>query len=231
MNKDDLISDEQIGAFTDGELEAEDENRIFTLAEKRPELDARLCQQRKLKEMVQHAYRDIPTPERHSPRGGAGWNLVSLAAAAALLLAVGIAGGWLGSKFFDRQVGPGASTAQSSQDTWLLHVSNSDPAQMQKALSRAEELMNGPGASANRRVEIVANEGGLDLLRSDVTPFADQIRVLAEQDVLFFACSRAIERLEERGVKVRLVPEADTRYSALDRVVLRMQQGWTYEKI
>jgi intracellular sulfur oxidation DsrE/DsrF family protein len=102
---------------------------------------------------------------------------------------------------------------------------------MQKALSRAEELMNGPGASANRRVEIVANEGGLDLLRSDVTPFADQIRVLAEQDVLFFACSRAIERLEERGVKVRLVPEADTRYSALDRVVLRMQQGWTYEKI
>jgi hypothetical protein len=30
---------------------------------------------------------------------------------------------------------------------------------------------------------------------------------------------------------VQLVPEANTHYSALDRVVLRMQQGWTYEKI
>ena len=91
--------------------------------------------------------------------------------------------------------------------------------------------MNGPGATSHSRVEIVANEGGLDLLRSDRTPFADRIRELAEQDVLFFACSRAIERLQEQGVEVRLVPEANTHYSALDRVVHRMQQGWTYEKI
>ena len=80
-------------------------------------------------------------------------------------------------------------------------------------------------------MEIVANEGGLNLLRSDTTPYAQRIRQLAEKDVLFFACSKAIERLEERGINVRLVPEAKTRYSALDRVVLRMQQGWTYEKI
>ena len=102
---------------------------------------------------------------------------------------------------------------------------------MQMALRRAGELMNGPDATEARRVEIVANEGGLDLLRSDVTPFAEQIRTLAEQDVLFFACTKAIERLEEQGIQVNLLPEANTDYSALDRVVLRMQEGWQYIKI
>jgi intracellular sulfur oxidation DsrE/DsrF family protein len=231
MNREDLISDEQLNAFTDGELEADEENRIFTLAEESAELDKRLCQHRKLKEMVQHAYRDVPKPHRRDPHGGPRSSLLSLAAAAILLLAVGVAGGW----FVSRSTGGGEiapiATAATSQETWLLHVSSSNPERMQIALQRARELMEDPAASPARRVEIVANEGGLDLLRSDVTPFGDQIRQLAREDVLFFACSRAVERLRERGVDVRLVPEADTRYTALDRVVLRLQEGWAYEKI
>ena len=231
MNKDDIISDEQLGAFTDGELEADEENRVFTLSEQCPELDARLCQQRKIKEMVQHAYRDIPRPRRDDPRLVSRRSLISLAAAAVLLLAVGMAGGWFAARSADGGMAPAGPALATNSDTWLLHVASSDPAHMQRALDRAEELMTGLGASAHRQVEIVANEGGLNLLRSDTTPFANRIRQLAEQDVLFFACNRAIERLREQGVEVHLVPEADTRYSALDRVVHRMQQGWTYEKI
>jgi intracellular sulfur oxidation DsrE/DsrF family protein len=231
MKKDNLVSDEQLGAFTDGELEPEDENQIFTLSEQCPELDARLCQQRKLKEMVQHAYRDIPRPRRGNPRGAGPRSLASLAVAAMLLLVVGAAGGWFASRSIDGGVASVAPVVATDRDTWLLHVSSSDPVHMQRALDRAEELMTEAGASANRQVEIVANEGGLNLLRSDTTPFAERIRALAAQDVLFFACSRAIERLKEQGVEVRLVPEANTHYTALDRVVHRMQQGWTYEKI
>ena len=231
MKKDDIISDEQLSAFTDGELESEEENRIFTLSEECGELDARLCQQRKVKELVQHAYRDIPKPRGRDRRGGRRGSLFNLAAAAAIALAVGLAGGWMASRSLEGGTPPAAAAVPASQDTWLLHVASSDPARMRLALDRAEELMNAPGASEASRVEIVANEGGLDLLRSDRTPFADRIRELAEQDVLFFACSKAIERLEEQGVDVHLLPEANTRYSALDRVVYRMQQGWTYEKI
>jgi len=231
MKKDDMVSDEQLSAFTDGELESEEENRIFTLSEACPELDARLCQQRRLKELVQHAYREVPEPRRRESRGGPRGGLLSLAAAAVLALAVGLAVGWVASRSLDREAVATGAAVLASQDTWLLHVASSDPARMQMALDRADELMNGAGGSATRQVEIVANEGGLDLLRSDRTPFADRIRELAGQDVLFFACSRAIERLEEQGVEVRLVPEANTHYSALDRVVHRMQQGWTYEKI
>jgi intracellular sulfur oxidation DsrE/DsrF family protein len=230
MKKDELISDEQLNAFTDGELESEEENRIFSQAELDPELDARLCQHRKLKEMVQHAYRDVGpgrTPAQGLPRR----SLLGLAAAALMLLAIGAAGGWLTTRAFDSGAAAAAAPVVASHERWLLHVASSDPRDLERALNRADQLTADAGTPAQRRVEIVANEGGLDLLRSDVTPFGDRIRQLAEQDVLFFACSRAIERLEQQGITVRLVPEANARHTALDRVVLRLQDGWSYEKI
>lgn len=231
MKRADLISDEQLNAFADGELEADEENRIFSMAEECPDLDARLCQQRKLKELVQHAYRKVPRPRRRDGGGRSGGRLLSLGAAAILMLAVGLVSGWTASRMLLPDVGPGAAAVAAQSDRWLLHVVSSDPADMKRALARAEQLMVSSADVHEHRVEIVANEGGLDLLRSDVTPFAARIRELAEQDVLFYACSRAIKRLEERGVEVRLLPEADTRYMALDRVVLRLQDGWNYEKI
>ncbi len=230
MKREDLPSEEQLNAFTDGELEADEENRIFSLADECTELDARLCQQRKLKELVQHAYRDVPRPRRRDGGPHSRGSLLSLAAAAVLLLLVGVAGGWFAGRAHDSGMAA-AAVAPTSADTWLLHVTSADPVQMQRALNRADELMSAGTGPSRRQVEIVANEGGLDLLRSDRTPFAERIRELAEHDVLFFACSRAIERLEEQGVPVVLLPEANSRYSALDRVALRLQQGWTYEKI
>ena len=228
MKKDEQVSEEQLNAFTDGELDTEEESRIFELSDESLELDARLCQQRKLKEMVQHAYRNVPQARTRSAQTGSRGRVLGMAAAAMLLLAMGVSIGW----FASLTMGPGQNGALVAQsDTYLLHVTTSDPQRMQAALRRADELMNGPGATDARRVEIVANESGLDLLRSDVTPFAAQIRTLAEQDVLFFACTKAIERLEAQGIHVKLLPEANTEHSALDRVVLRMQQGWEYVKI
>lgn len=230
MNKDERISDEQLGAFMDGELDTEEESRIFVAAETCPELDTRLCQQRKLRELLQHAYRDPPRPVRPGGKGRRHRKLFGLAAAAVLLLLAGLSAGWFAGRVLDGGVSSGGQLVAANPDSWLLHVASDDPARMEMALDRAEELASGSDGVV-RHVEIVANESGLNMLRSDVTPYAGRIRRLAEDDVLFFACSRAIERLEERGIKVRLVPEADTNFSALDRVVYRMQQGWTYEKI
>lgn len=234
MKNDDVLSEEQLNAFIDGELDAEEENRVFDLAEGCPELDARLCQQRKLKEMVQHAYRNVPQAKKQNATSHSGKRLLGLSIAAMLLLATGLTVGW----FSARVLGPGqadatmtAAASQAQSGSYLLHVSTSDPARMEMVLNRADEIMNGPGATESTRVEIVANEDGLDLLRSDVTPFSAEIRELAEKNVMFFACTRAVERLERMGIDVKLLPEANANYSALDRVVLRMQQGWNYVKI
>jgi intracellular sulfur oxidation DsrE/DsrF family protein len=233
MKDHEMISEEQLNAFTDGELDAEEESRVFELSETCPELDGRLCRQRKLKELVQHAYREIPQPRRlpggRTPSG----RLLGAAVAALLLLCGGFAIGWFAS------VTTGArsdltqvSAVQSQQEPLLIHITSSDPQRMEQALRHARKLLDESTREGEaHQVEIVANEGGLDLLRSDVSPFAAEISALAEQDVLFFACTRAIERLQNQGVEVDLLPEANDQYTALDRVVTRMQQGWHYLRI
>ena len=236
MNKDDIISDEQLNAFTDSELDTEEENRILNLSEDSPELSKRMCEQRRLKEMVRHAYRDVPQPRHKLERKGKS-NRLFVSAVAAILLAVGGFAGWFGSISLNARhnslLNEGAvnQVVAANPEPYLLHVTSGDPERMRAALQRAQQLLSDSDGNQAHRVEIIANETGLDLLRSDVTPFGDQIRSLYEQDVLFFACTKAIEKLEAQGIQVQLVPEANSHYSALDRVVLRMNEGWIYEKI
>ena len=233
MNRDDHFSEEQLNAFVDGELDPEEKSRLYNESAHSPELDHRLCQHRKLKELVRHAYDEVPSASpggpplrRTGPFGGA---LV-----AGVLLAIGMTAGYLGHALTSPAGEPRqATTAQIVQqpENYLLHVVSGDFEQMQSALAHAKFLLESADEGDVRRVEIVANERGLDLLRSDVTPFADEIRALQQSDVVFYACARSIQRLEEKGVRVVLVPDIQQDYTALDRVVMRMQDGWKYEKI
>ncbi len=223
-------SEEQLHAFVDGELDSVEKNRVFELAEGAPEIDAQLCEYRKLKDMLRHAYSEPPRPSPRpfaSSRGAAGLRLV---AGIALLAAGGVVG-WLAHGPPAGEPSDASRTAANvpaQADRLLLHVASADPASLEAALDLAERAIS---EGSGRQVEVVANEGGLDLLRADVTPFADRIAELAEQDVVFFACSTAIQRLRDKGVDVRVLPQANVRYSALDRVVLRLQEGWQYQKI
>jgi intracellular sulfur oxidation DsrE/DsrF family protein len=229
MNRDERFSEEQLNAFVDDELDPEEKQRVFSEASHNEEFDQRICKQRKVKDLVKLAYEEVPRPGRKGPaplgRGG----LFSRALVASLLLAFGMAMGFLGRT----AIGPAADevVAAAEPHSYLLHVASGAPEDMAAALQRAEHLLASAPDDGPRHVEIVANEQGLNLLRSDVTQFASEISLLQAHDVVFYACSKTIQRLEERGVAVQLVPHAIADYTALDRVVLRMQEGWTYEKI
>jgi intracellular sulfur oxidation DsrE/DsrF family protein len=235
MTRDDDFSEERLNAFVDGELASEESSRMYDEASRSLELEQRLCQQRTLKELVRHAYGEVPAAEGRSSRPSErrslfGWSLV-----AGVLIAVGLTGGYLGHDYIRRMpeqdaVSMAAQTV-AEPDNYLLHVISNDPAQMYAALEYASFLLDSEGGDEVGRVEIVANEKGLDLVRSDVTPYAAEIARLQERNVVFYACSRTIERLEEDGVDVKLVPDTHEEYTALDRVVMRMQQGWKYQKI
>jgi intracellular sulfur oxidation DsrE/DsrF family protein len=229
MNRDEQFSEEQINAFVDDELDPEEKSRILAEARHCEDLDQRLCQQRKLKELVKLAYEDVPGPKRKAPGSLGRGGLFGRALAASLLLALGLVLGFVGRQAIDSTIDPAAVAAQP--DKYLLHVASGAPRDMAAALERAEMLLASSPDDGVRQVEIVANEQGIDLLRSDVTQFATEISVLQDNDVVFYACSKTIERLEEHGVEVRLVPHTIVEYTALDRVVSRMQEGWQYEKI
>jgi len=230
MNRDERFSEEQLNAFVDDELEPEEKARVYSEASHQPELDKRLCQQRKTKELVKLAYHDVPQPKRKGTRSLGRGGLFGRALAASVLLALGIAAGFLGKTALD-QTSDATLVAATEPNKYLLHVASGDPVELAAALERAEYLLESAPDGGVRQVEIVANEQGLNLLRSDVTQFASEISVLQANDVVFYACSKTIQKLENDGVEVRLVPHTIAEYTALDRVVTRMQEGWQYEKI
>ena len=234
MKKDEHFSEEQLNAFVDGELDPEEKSRLYNESAHSPELDQRLCQLRKLKELVGHAYDDVPPANRPGGPPLRRSGPFGRALVAGVLLAIGATAGYLGHGPNSTETAskPSATAQiQEQADNYLLHIVSGDPEQMQSALAHARYLLESADDGGLRRVEIVANERGLDLLRSDVTPFAEEIRTLQENNVVFYACARSIQRLEETGVKVILVPDIRQDYTALDRVVMRMQDGWKYEKI
>jgi intracellular sulfur oxidation DsrE/DsrF family protein len=237
MKKDHHVSEEQLNAFVDGELESEETNTFFNEAEQSAELDQRLCQQRKLKELVKHAYREVPEPRQPSSVRRLPNSMFGLALVASVLLVTGaIAGLFLHGYFEHGSINGGYAAVSNSKPAaitgnYIIHVSSGDSDKMELALQKAQAMLSSAGPGALRRVEVVANEKGLDLLRSDVTRFKDEISYLASEQVVFYACSKTIQRLQEKGVDVRLVPEAVQGFTALDRVVLRMHEGWQYIKI
>jgi len=234
MNKDEHISEEQLNAFVDGELESEEKSRLLNESEHSAELDHRLCQQRKLKELVKHAYVDVPPPKHIASSQLAQSGFLGRSLVAGVMLVLGLSGGFLVHNYFDQtQVSTTSVVSEPVAEiqNYLLHVVSGEPEQMLAALEQARYLLESADEDEFRQVEIIANEQGLNLLRSDITPFAEQITALQENNVVFYACSKTIERLEEKGVKVQLVPYANPDFTALDRVVTRMQAGWKYEKI
>ena len=237
MSKDKNISEEQLNAFVDGELESEERTCLFDEAERSTELDQRLCQQRKLKELVKHAYREVPEPNRLLTGRRSSSSVLGLSLVASLLLGLGAVAGLVAHDFLVKAPRlENTAVASNSQaiaeiENYILHVTSGEPQQMKLALHKAEELLSSAENGISRQVEIVANEKGLNLLRSDITPFSSEISALANHNVIFYACSKAIQRLEEKGIEVHLVPEAIPGYTALDRVVIRMKDGWQYIKI
>lgn len=237
MDKDNQISEEQLNAFVDGELDSEETTRVFNQSAGSVELDLRVSQQRKLKALVRHAYIEAPRPIRLQDLRRLRKGFWGKAAAASILILLGTLVGFFAPKYFGQ--GPTvevisvstASRSVLSGQNYILHVVSGQPEQMFAAIEKAQQLLDAASPGQINRVEVVANEKGLNLLRADVTPFAEEILALQEKNVVFYACSRTIQRLEEKGVAVQLLPDANDKYTALDRVVMRMKDDWEYIRI
>lgn len=249
MSADRNISDEHLNAFVDGQLDADEKSRILSAINEDEGLSRRTCEIRRLQDLVRHAYEHPPASPRRQRlnAGGRGWLQTAVAA---LLLAVGGALGWvshaqqhqppsLRAMYLDEE--KAFQTAEldkapvRGERKILLHLSSAEPDKLEQALDTAEELL----ASYRElhqpvEIEVVANAGGLDLLRADVSPFADRVRELQRQydNLTFLACQTAMNRLRrERHVSPDLLPEALITPNALEEILNRLQQGWMYVSV
>ena len=250
MKPEDTISEEQLNSFIDGELDSEDRARILAAIQGDAVLKASACELRTIQELVRHAY-DYPgarQARRHTPAMG-GWGK---GLAASLLLATGALFGWVGhgqttesrlqAMYWDEQNSfQSASLPKAAQVTGhkkvLVHLNTSDTHKIREALDTAEQMLR-TYAQTNQpaEMEIVANAGGLDLLRASHSPYAERVRELQEQylNVQFLACQTAMDRLRrEQGVDVStdLLPGVGVTPSALDQILDRLREGWVYIKV
>lgn len=249
MSHDYPISDEHLNAFVDGQLDTDEKSRVLSAINADESLSRRACELRRLNDLVQHAYDNLPpAPRRHtSVAMGMGWRQ---AVAAALLLAIGGTIGWyshaeqlpasdLRAMYLDQE--KAFQTAEldeapvHGERKILLHLSSDAPDKLEQALDTAEQLL----ASYREQrqpveIEVVANAGGLELLRADVSPFADRVRELQRKydNLTFLACQTAMNRLRrEQHITPELLPEALITPNALDEILNRLQQGWMYVSV
>jgi len=238
-------SQEYVHAFIDGELAADERELALARLESDPAFKAAVCEAQARKAWIQVSYGATPT----SPRQALGIDTMDwrLPLAAAVLLAVGMGGGWLLRDIFALQQGvaaiaglPGeyrAVVAAGRVDPGkiVLHLDAGEPERLARVLDIADSLLSRHGAHA--RIEIIVNGYGLDLLRADLTP-ADQAlgqRIVAmarrHANLSFVACGQTVARLKREGVTVELLPVAHVASSAINEITTRMSQGWVYVKI
>ncbi|MBE0549547.1 MAG: hypothetical protein IH627_18205 [Rubrivivax sp.] len=231
-------SDERLNMLIDGELTPADAAGLLEQLRTDAALRERVSQLRLAKDLVRHAYAGVAAPARQAtaPVRGRRRAVVTFAA-----LGLGVVLGWTLREQAAAPAGATRQLAEQAQRTpqaetsrVILHVSSGVPGDALAALERAEGILE-TARSAGRTVsvEIVANSGGLDLLREGVSTHAGRIAGLraAYPGLSLVACGQTAQRLREGGTAVHLLPGTVTASSALDQIVLRMQQGWAYVRI
>jgi len=174
---------------------------------------------------------------------------VPMAAVATLLLAVGVL---LGRSFLaptpeNELLAYLPENAQTIQPAHLevqephgvtraiFHVTSANPQETRRTLDRIETLAR---AYANNgralQIELVANAEGLPLVRADLSPAKDRVREIQRnhENVRFLACGKTMYRVRlSTGHDVPLLPEVRVVDSALEQIVLRLREGWTYVRV
>ncbi|MDD5296842.1 MAG: hypothetical protein PHU46_08010 [Rhodocyclaceae bacterium] len=228
------VSDELLNAFVDDELDAAEKTRLLNKMAEDTGLRERVCQLWQVKELLRGAYPLQANPAGRNKRTGLPPGRYGRALAAGLMLAVGSAMGWIAHSEHDGRGGLQLSARQMAEGKVILHLASSDPDRLKVALDEAEELSREHDKSGKPvQIELLANDAGLALVRADTSPYAERVEALikAHGNLSFLACNNGIEKLRTAGVEVRLLPHVAVAPSALDQIMMRLQQGWTYVQV
>lgn len=238
MSRDNKISDELINAFVDNQLALEDKEELYATINRDQELNRKVCEIRKVRDLMQTAYRDLPATPSDAPfdreiSGGINWRNL----AAGIVLAMGVVIGWqLNHSGNDKSaLQLASSNAANNQVKVLFHLNSDRSDTVTEALSELENTLQYYERSGQKaRIEFVTNGSGLSLLRKDVTQHADQIRALQHKykNLVFVACQNTIDRLKkDHGVTARLLPGVVVIDSGVAQIMRRQQQGWAYIQV
>jgi intracellular sulfur oxidation DsrE/DsrF family protein len=237
MNDREVISDERLNALIDNELDLEEKERLLYALSCDDTLQRRYQKLRQVKEAVIQSYQDVPQPIDTPINHNSGFNRFMLGFASAALLLIGVSTGWILGHQVQNNTRPPIETVSDIDPTKpkteniLLHISSTNETRVEAVLQKAEALLRNAQQKHNElRVEIVANSDGLNILRKG-SPYTEEISSLSKQyqNIKFLACGIAKKTAAlKEGKPIELLPEAKDIPAALDEILSRLKQGWTY---
>lgn len=234
------ISDEQLNAFLDNQLDEDERAHIMERIQADKGLASKLCELRQVKEMTSLAYSENTVPKVKPAHSSPGFSTPrNFAIAVSIALCFGFAIGLLTNKFStttDPYAFYLASEIQADSiqnNKILMHIDTMDSKRVHSAIVLLEQILLQHRQNPSKlRLEVVANSEGINFLKSN-SPYADRIRELANhnQNVSFLACGIAMQRASiAEGEPVQILPDARRIDAAIKRILSRVNDGWAYIK-
>ncbi|OGI48070.1 MAG: hypothetical protein A3E57_05285 [Candidatus Muproteobacteria bacterium RIFCSPHIGHO2_12_FULL_60_33] len=238
MNEQQKFSDEFINAFIDDQLTPEEKAQVYARLSGNEPLSRQICELRKVRDMVQLAYKEPPMPERGMASFAAAGRKYGVGLVAGLaLIIVGGMGGWFLHQSRAPQDAAVAQVMSNPEEPAkvLFHVSDGNAEHLKTVLDEVENLMKFyQQTNQKARVEVITNGGGLSLLLAGVSPYADRIQRMQKEysDLTFVACQNTIDRVQqELGLTAKLLPGVVVIDSGVAQIMRRQHQGWAYIQV
>lgn len=211
-------SDEELNAFVDDQLSANDRARVLELLSHDAALQKRVAEVQQTRNLLRHAYQHPPVP--HFSPGNVSF-LKSHKFAISMSLIIGmILGGLLHLLAINT---PGMFAGHSPKGV-VIQVSEADPAKWEMALINARNVRKAYG-DKNVGVEIVAYGPGLKMLRND-SVVAAGLDEAKQRGVKLLACGNTMTMTrttpDELSRSVDIVP------AGIVEIMERQKEGYAY---
>jgi intracellular sulfur oxidation DsrE/DsrF family protein len=230
VNNDD-INETTLNAYVDRQLDPELQQAILRAIHSDARIRQRVGQLRMTKDWMRTGFAASRAKTVAPPRYRGAWHRAGAAVSAAVMvLAVGFSSGVLGYLCADKGVFGGA--VQDQPQRIVLHLDQSQPERFRAVLDYAEQFLR-QYSEAGAQVEVVANANGIDLVTSGVSPYEKRVRTMMRQypNLHFIACANSIRQLRKRGSEALMITDVHSSSTALDHIVSRLRDGWSYRKI
>ena len=234
------IDEVMLAAFVDDQLDIDNCKAIIKAMDEDEDLRDQVYNLHKTKDLMKLSFGDENLPET-SPKKYTNTlhsQCVARIATAFTALAIGLGAGFTGYQYCSQtghvahlSASGLAALTQRQGERIILHIDESDPVQFEQTLAYTEAFLNKHRENSKVRIEVVANAGGIDLLRQDY-PLSNKVRSMMDEynNITFIACTNAINRLRAQGFEPTMIKDVDTEKAVLTHIIDRLRTGWTYVK-
>lgn len=220
----------ELDQYIDGELDPAERLALESRLKQDMESREQICVKRQIKAQIAHHYKQIKpikgankqtmTQAQAKTTLNAGWGYAA-AGLTGLLLGVILS---LTPNTLDQ-----ANSMPIAANKFVIHLDNNDQDKMAASIQKAGLLFKEQPQS---QVQIITNHEGIELFNAQNANADDIIALLQQhQNLELVACRRTLERIEREGKPFNLIPAVKSNEPAVDEVVKRLKDGWTYIKI